>query len=212
MRQLTLIHHRSQTSPATVTHTFRSARSYHPSYSLLGRALRAWTGDRLRGEALFIVALTGLALTLLMTHYLGWALLKPVLVDNPSWQILFWGGQLASVAAWAAIGLLGIRPAVTVECTHTGLTVEQGSRSRTVAYDAIDAVEMVSARQYHRHYRQYAATDVFVGDHTDDMLLLHTEDGPLIIALDDADDQVALRRRIETVEVETPEPVPQPRS
>lgn len=195
-----------------MTRTFESPRSYDPTYSLLGRLLRYWTGDRLRGEALFVVALTGLALVLLMTHYLGWALLKPLLVENPSWQMLFWAGQLASVAVLGALGLVGMRPRVTVDCSPDGLDLEQGGRTCTVPYDAVEAVETVSAPRYHRHYRHYAATEVFVGDLSADMLLLHTAHGPVVIALADPEAQAALRTHVETARADAPEPVPQPQS
>jgi hypothetical protein len=195
-----------------VTRTFQSSWSYDPSYSLLGRVFRYWTGDRLRGEAFFIVALTGLTLVLLMAHYLGWALLKPMLVDNPSWQMLFWVGQLASVAVLAAVGLLGVRPGVTVTCTATAVEVEQGSRSRTVPYDHLDAIDTVSATRYHRHYHRYAATQVFAGTIEDEVLLLRTPGGPVAIALADPDEQAALHAHLDTVETEAPEPVPQPQS
>ena len=195
-----------------MTRTFESPRSYDPTYSLLGRLLRYWTGDRLRGEALFIVALTGLALVLLMTHYLGWALLKPLLVENPSWQMLFWAGQLASVVVLGALGLVGMRPGVTVNCSPEGLDLEQGTRTRTVPYDDVERVETVSATRYHRHYRHYAATGVFVGEVSDEMLLLHTARGPVVISLADPEAQAALRTHVETARADTPDPVPQPQS
>lgn len=192
-----------------MTRTFESSWSYDPSYSLLGRLVRYGTGDRLRGEALFIVTLTGLGLALLMSHYLGWALLKPVLTENPSWQLLFWAGQLASVAALSAIGLLGVRPGVTVHCTATGIELEQGSRSATVPYDDIEQIETVAATQYHRHYRRYAATRVFVGELGDEVLLLRTSQGPVALSLADPEEQAALHAHLDTAEAEAPEPVPQ---
>jgi hypothetical protein len=147
-----------------------------------------------------------------MSHYLGWALLKPVVADNPSWQLLFWAGQLASVAALSAVGLLGVRPGVTVACTRTGLELEQGSRTRTVTHDAIEQVDTVSATQYHRHYRRYAATDVFVGDLDNEVILLRTPDGPVAIALADPEEQAELLAHLDTVAADVPEPVPQPQS
>lgn len=195
-----------------MTPTVHSSHCFDPSYSLLGRAVRAWTGDRLRAEALFIVLLTGLALVLLMSHYLGWALLKPVLADNPFWQMLFWAGQLASAGIWAAVGLLGRRPGVAVTCMPTALTVEQGGRSRTVRYDEIERIETISATAYHRHYRRYAATDVFAGELGDEVLLLRTPEGPVVIALPDPDDRDAVRAHIDTADADVPEPVPQPQS
>lgn len=194
-----------------MTPSFQSPRSFDPSYSLLGRAFRSWTGDRRRGEALYIVALTGLALVLLMSHYLGWALLQSTLADNSSWQMLFWAGQLASGAVWAVLGLVGFRPGVMVSCARSTVTLEQGGRSRTVPYDAIEDVDVISATTYHRHYRRYAATTVFVGALSDEVLLLRTADGPIVVALPDADDRATLRRHLDTARVEAPEAaVPQP--
>jgi hypothetical protein len=195
-----------------VTRTFESSRSYDPSYSLLGRLLRSWTGDRLRGEALFIVVLTGLALALLMAHYLGWALLKPVLLENPSWQMLFWAGQLVSVAVLAGVGLVGLRPGVTVNCTPDGIDLGQGGRTHSLSYGAIEGVVSISATRYHRHYRRYAATKVFVGPLGDEVLLLRTAGGPVVISLADPDEQEALRTHVETAQPDTPAPVPQPQS
>ena len=181
-----------------MTRTFRSARCYDPSYSLLGRALRRWTGDRLRGEALFLVALTGLALILLMAHYLGWALLQSYLAEQPTRQLLFWTGQLASGVVWAGVGLVGFRPNVTASCTSTALRLEQNGRTRTVPYDSIEEARVISAMRYHRHYRRYAATSVFVGRLADDVLLLRTERGPVIVGLVPAEAHEELQTQIES--------------
>jgi MFS family permease len=195
-----------------VTRTFESSRSYDPSYSLLGRLLRSWTGDRLRGEALFIVVLTGLALALLMAHYLGWALLKPTLVENPSWQMLFWAGQLASVVALAGLGLVGVRPGVTVDCTPRGIDLGQGRRAHSISYEAVEEIALISAVRYHRHYRRYAATKVFVGPLGDEVLLLRTAGGPVVVSLADPEEQEALRAHVEAARADAPDPVPQPQS
>ena len=188
-----------------MTPTFQSPSSFDPSYSLLGRAFRYGTGDRLRGEALYIVALTGLAVVLLMTHYLGWALLQPILTQNPSWQMLFWAGQLASGVVWGIVGLVGIRPSVTVSCNTSTVRFHQGGRTYTVPYDGLDRVASISATTYHRHYRRYAATKVFVSQVPDELLLLRTPHGPVVVGLPDADDREALRHHLETATIEAPE-------
>lgn len=149
---------------------------------------------------------------LLMSHYLGWALLKPILVTNPSWHVLFWGGQLASVLLWAGLGLVGFRPGVTVDCRLNTIEVKQGDRSCSIAYDDISTIDLIPATQYHRHYRHYDATTVFVTQFAEEALLLRIPSGPVVIGLPERDDLVALQAHIETREVDLPEPVAQPQS
>lgn len=147
-----------------------------------------------------------------MSHYLGWALLKPVIASNSSWQVLFWTGQLASVLAVTALGVVGFRPGVTAACTSTTLELTQGAKSAAVRYEAIDQIETVAATTYHRHYRRYAATQIFVSRLADEMLLLRTTQGPIVLALPDPNDRKALRAHLETVEVPSPDPMPHPQS
>lgn len=195
-----------------MTTTFHAPRSFHPAYSLLGRTARAWTGNRLQGEALFIVSLTGLALALLMSHYLGWALLQPTLAADPALQTYFWAGQVALVAVLSSVGLVGFCPELTITCGSTALEIEQGAVSETVRYDEIETVESISATTYHRHYRRYAATRIFQSQLVDEMVLLRTTSGPLVIALPDPNDRKALRAHLMTVDLDVAEPVPQPQS
>lgn len=194
----------------TVTRTFRAPRSYDPSYSLLGRAVRAQIEDRLRSEAVFLVLLTGLALALLMTHYLGWALLQPVLAEHPDWQVLFWAGQVVSFVALGGAGLIGFRPAVHVTATEDGISLRQGRQSCTVAPGAVHEAEVISAETYHRHYRRYAATRPFVSAVPDAVLLLRTERGPVVVGLPKSDAYSRLIEGVSSPAEEPPEPVPQP--
>lgn len=195
-----------------VTRTFESPSSYQPRYSLLGRAIRGWVGDRLQSEAVFIVALTALTLALLMSHYLGWALLKPYLTAHPGWQMVFWGAQVGSGLLLAGIGLVGVCPSVQVRCSSDTVTVRQGDRSRTLSPASIDDVSLVSARRYHRHYRRYAATQVFVSHLPDEVVCLRTDDGPVIVALADPADQSALLDRLHELRAPSPEPVARPQT
>jgi len=189
-----------------VARTFQSPRSYHPSASVLGRIIRGWTGDRLRGEALYLVTLTGLILALLMTHYLGWALLKPTLTAHPTWQAAFWGGQVASVLVLLGLGLIGFRPPVRVTCRPETVTIQQGDRSCTLAPSTIEDTTLLSARTYHRHYRRYARTRVFISSMPDEVLCLHTDDGPVIIALSSQDAHTALLDHLRPLCDTTPAP------
>jgi hypothetical protein len=190
-----------------VTRTFESPSSYQPRYSLLGRAIRTWVGDRLRGNALFIVALTALTLALLMSHYLGWALLRPYLAAHPGWQVVFWGVQVGLGLLLAGAGLVGVCPSVQVTCSSDTVTVRQGDRSCTLSATSIDDISVISARRYHRHYRRYAATQAFVSRLPDEAICLRTGEGPVIVALADPADQSALLDRLNRLRAPSPEPV-----
>lgn len=185
-----------RTASVVLTRTFRSPRSFHPCYSLLGSAVRYWTGDRLRGEALFLVTLTSLVLVLLIAHYLSWALLQSLVAGSTAqeWQLTFWFGQLASLAAVLAFAVVGFRPPLTVTCDDDAgvVRLSQGRDDLTLSYDAITKTRVISAVRFHRHYRRYARTRVFIGRLGDAVVLVDTDDGPVVIALDDPDAQDAL--------------------
>jgi hypothetical protein len=195
-----------------VTRTFESPSSYEARYSLLGQAIQAWVGDRLQSEAFFIVALTALTLALLMSHYLGWALLKPYLTAHPEWQMVFWGAQVGSALLLASISLVGVCPSVQVTCASDTVTFRQGDRSCTLASTSIDDVTLIPATRYHRHYRRYAATQVFVSDLPDEVIRLRTDDGPVIVALADPADQSALLEHLTELRTPSPEPVAHPQT
>lgn len=188
-----------------MTHTFEAPRSYDPAYSLLGRFVRARVGDPLRAEALFIVALTLLAVALLMSHYLGWALLKPVLSGQSNWQLVFWGGQVTSVLVLAAVGLVGFRPAVRVECTTNGIGLKQGDRSRMLARTDVQEAANLSATEYHRHYRRFTRTQAFVTARPEVLLRLHTNRGPIVIELPNEAARIQLIEHVSTPRSETPD-------
>lgn len=189
-----------------MTRTFRAPRAYDPSYSLLGRAVRACAEDRLRSEALFIVLLTGLALLLLLSHYLGWTIVKPIVTENRSWQLLFWGGQVASVLALAGVGLVGFRPSVRVSCTSKAVTFQQGQQTCRLPLGSIQKIETISSETYYRHYRRYRAARLFVSALPDKLLLFHHADGPVIVGLEDSD-RSALRDVLQTHRAADSQPV-----
>lgn len=188
-----------------MTRTFETPRSYDPVYSLLGRSVRAWVDDDLRGEALFIVVLTLFAVALLMSQYLGWALLKPILSEQPNWQLVFWGGQVTSILVLTGVGLVGFRPPIRVECATDGIRLEQGDRSCTLARTDVQEVDNLSPTEYHRHYRRYAKTQAFVTARPEVLLLFQNDRGPIIIELPDEAARMQLIEHVSTTRSDTPE-------
>jgi Protein of unknown function (DUF2581). len=193
-----------------VTRTFEAPRTYRPSASVLGRAVQAWTNDRLRGEALYLVALTGLTILLLMAHYLGWALLTSALAASQGWEPLFWQTQVGSVLVLAGLGLVGFRPAVRVTCCPDAVTLRQGDRTRTLSPPDIQDVRLISAQRYHRHYRRYAATQVFASAVSEQVLCVRTGDGPVIVALPGPEARAALLDHLEALTASASEAAARP--
>jgi hypothetical protein len=173
--------------------TFTIPRRFHPAYSLLGRWMRRWLDDERRAEALFIIVLSVLALALLLAQYLAWALLQPAIEATPEGPtaILFWIGQVAAVVLIVGFCVVGFEPAIVVTAEEDALHLQQKDCSLTLPYDAIETADTISARRYHRHWRRYAATHAFVNRPDGDLLLLRTDDGPVVLGLA-PDDREAL--------------------
>jgi hypothetical protein len=174
--------------------TFTISRRFHPAYSLLGRWMRRWLDDDRRAEALFILVLSGVALTLLLSQYLAWALLKPFIAaapDGPA-ALAFWIGQVGALGLVIGTCVVGFQPAITVTADTDRLRLRQHDRVLVVPYAAIGDVSIISARRYHRHWRRYAATHTFVNHPDDDLLLLRTDIGPVVLSLAPDDREVLL--------------------
>jgi hypothetical protein len=142
-----------------------------------------------------------------MGHYLGWALLKSLFANRPSWQLWVWGGQVISVLLLAGLGLIGFRPAVRVTCTSDAVELRQGSRFQTIPHSSIATVDTISTVRFHRHYRRYAATQVFVAELSGDVICLDTEEGPVIVSFSDSGTQAALLDRLQAEHSPTRAPV-----
>lgn len=182
---------------------FSASRRFHPGYSLLGRWLRRRTGDRRRAEALHVLVLTGLALVLLLLHYLSGALLHDYFAAPPSAVWTYRLGLAGLTGLILATGVVGFRPALTVTCDAEALRLAQGDRTLTLPYARLASVERVTARRFHRHERRYAATRPFIGVLQDEVLLLRpTRGGPVAIGLP-SDDLDALYDHLETASAST---------
>lgn len=170
----------------TILHrTFYVPPRFHPAYSLLGRGLRRLVGDARRAEALFLIALSMLALGLLLGQFFAWMWLKTAILATPLGPVAmaFWLGQIGAVAVCLLTCVVGFVPAITITVNPTHLHLRQGRHECTLPYGAITSTESVSALTYYRHYRPYAATQAFVNRMTPQVLLLHTPEAPIALSL-----------------------------
>lgn len=194
---------------SVASRTFHAPRRFHPGYSWLGRWLRRRT-DRQQGEALHILIVTGLALGLVLVHYLSWTLFYELFETTPLAQRIYWTSQLVLLGATAALCLVGARPALVVTARSDALSIEQGGRTLTVPYEAITSVQSIPARRFHQHERRYAATRVFIGAmHENVLLLRRIEGGPVVIGLPPSSHE-ALHAHLNTVQAAPSRQTPAP--
>lgn len=146
-------------------------------------------GDARRAEAYYIITLTFLALVLLLANYVAWALLETRILADPEGPVAlwFWTGQVGAVLLVILGAVIGFKPEVRIVCGDGGMDVQAEGKHLQVTRTNIQSFETISATVFHRHYRRYAATHVFVNRMPETLLLLHTTHGPLVIGFSESD-------------------------
>jgi len=158
--------------------------------------MRRRLGDERRAEARLAVTLTGILLALMVTQFLAWALLAPSILAAPTGSIalLYWGAQIGAFVLCFLGCVLGFKPAISICFEPGGLLIRRPDETLRLAAGEVFAHEVLSPLLFHRHYRRYARTHVFVNRLTDAPLLLQTAFGPVVLGLSTADQTAVLRR------------------
>ena len=181
-------------SPTDSSPPFTIPRRFHPGWSLLGRLLRRRTGDRLRAESLHLALLTGGALVWLMGVYAAGALVS----GTGAPPLVVWSGLGAAGGLLVLGGVVGVQPRAVVRCGPAAMRVERGRERVRLPYAALERVETVGARVYHRRYRRWAAVRPFLNGGGGPVLLVHMRDRRSVVALALPEAQrTALRQRLE---------------
>ncbi|MEZ4699922.1 MAG: hypothetical protein R2834_06300 [Rhodothermales bacterium] len=170
-------------------------RRFHPGYSLLGRWIRARVRDERMAEGAFILACCALLLMLAVAQNLAWAVFLPALT-TPAALSVFWAAQLTALLLFVGVGLVGFRPGFTVRCDAHQLEVDRAGEALVIPRARILRVAEIPYLAYYRHYRAYARTRAFLGAAVEQVLLIETPEGPVILALP-ADERAALRALLE---------------
>lgn len=144
------------------------------------------------------MVLIHLILLLVVAQYLAWVFVQAEVQADPTGPValLFWGGQVASFGLCLLVGMVGFQPAITVSLVEDRLHLQQGEVTQAVPLAAITEARLISARLFHRHYRRYAATQVFINRLGAEVLLLETAEAPLVLGLA-AEEAAALRTHLE---------------
>ncbi|MEM6646367.1 MAG: hypothetical protein AAF730_08945 [Bacteroidota bacterium] len=183
------------------------AARWDPTHSLLGQWVQRKTADRWQAQAYFILVSISLLVVLVIANFVAWGVVGASITAAPegSMAVAFWWSQLAAFGGWGLISLFGWAPGVQVDVNEAGLVVTQAERTLTMPRWTIERVEVISAMQYHRHYRRYAGTTAFVGALPPHLLLVESEAYCWVLGLA-ADDMHAVRGAL-VEEAEQPEMV-----
>lgn len=162
---------------------------FRPARSLLGRWSRMYAVDARQAESTYIVAAAIASLALLLMHFLGWSFVQP---SSSGTTLLLVTTEALLVSAFLAAAFVGRESAITIEINPSALTISRaGDEKVTFAYEEIETACRIDARTFHRHYRRYAETRVFVNRVPDQLLLLRWNGIPVILGLSE-DDLVAI--------------------
>lgn len=154
--------------------------AWHPASSLLGRALRRGVADERQAESLYIVAVALVAVGMALLEQWGWM----------RWEAAPLAYGLGLGAVWLLAGatcLAGWRPRLHVRVLAGRLEIRRGDEELVLVCAQVESAERVSAAVYHRHWRSYAATRAFVNRLGEEVLLLRTAYGPVVLGLPAAD-------------------------
>jgi len=158
---------------------------FHVGYSLLGRWLQRRLRDHRRASARFIVVFAGLLAGLVIAQYLAWAILSPTIKAAPGGleAQIFWYGQLGAGFLFFLTSILGFQPAIRIFGTADGLIIRRAGATHFIAYSDVERISECTPTVFYRHYALYAQTKAFVNRLEEDVLLIKTASGDVVIGL-----------------------------
>lgn len=154
-------------------------RSFHPPASLLGRRVRRGARDARQAESLYVVVAALVLCAGALASQWGWIAWG----TDPDTAVAYFVAQTVGWLLLAGTCLAGWRPRAVVVARERMLDVRQGDEALSLHYGRIASAERITAAAYHRHWRRYAATRVFVNRLPDELLLLRTAAGPVVLGL-----------------------------
>ncbi len=175
-----------------MSYTYHIQRRFHIGYSILGRQIRQRIADEHYAEGVFIIAFAALFICLVITNYLGWAILQSMYAGAPdeAGAITYWIGQVILAFLFLAFCVVGFKPAVHVSFDpQKGLSIKQGRKQADISLQNIRAASRISALRFHRHHRKYSETQAFFVKLPLSLTLLSTDDGPVLLGLSEEENQ-----------------------
>ena len=150
---------------------------FNPARSLLGRWIRLHSADARQAESTYVVVVVLSFLALLLVHFLGWAFVQPA---GAGVAIIL--SEVVLVLAYGAFAFAGRDPAIIITPQASALEISRGDDVELVLpSDEIETACTIDARTFHRHYRRYAQTRVFVNRVPAELLLLRWNGIPVVL-------------------------------
>lgn len=177
-----------------VSHRISRSRNLNANYSVLGRLIRRSVKDAHYAEGILILTIALLCISMVVFFYIGWAFVEPIITADTSGQAAayYFFGQLGSFLLLFFVALLGFKPGLEIDVDAHCLHIKQGKQRMLVLFNEIQHADSISAKEFHQHYRKYINTRAFYNRLSGNLLLLDTDNGPVILGLSE-EDQATLR-------------------
>lgn len=177
-----------------VSHRISLSQNLNANYSILGRLIRRAVRDTHYAEGILILTIALLSISMIVFFYIGWAFVEPIITADESGQAAayYFFGQLGSFVMLFMVALLGFKPGLKIAIEDHCLHIKQGQKRLIVLYSEVHQAEHISSTEYHQHYRKYLNTRAFYNRLSDNLLLLNTESGPVILGLSEEDQATLL--------------------
>ena len=162
---------------------------------MLGRVIRRSVRDQHFAEGLLILSIAILLIVMVVSFYVAWAFVQPIVETDPSGQsaIYYYLSQISAFSFLFLVAILGFKPSLKVSLQDGCLHIKQGKLKLLLLESEIVSAEPITALRFHRHYRKYAKTMAFFNRLSDRLLLLNTTKGPVILGLPERDQATLLR-------------------
>lgn len=176
----------AQPTHTTAPSDFTIPRSFSPTHSPVGRLIRRRSGDRLRGEALYLFIVTMAVVGWLLAGFAAWALLADRITSDPTGPVAlaFLAVQIAGPVLGFLVAGVGFRPEIHIRVGEGRLTIDQGSDRFVMPLDDRVTVRPLDAVTYHRGLRRFETTHPFINRPVDSVLVVTSDATHFVLGLE----------------------------
>ena len=180
-----------------VPHHSTASRTFNANYSILGRIIRRSVRDAHYAEGILILTIALIFISLIVFFYIGWAFAEPIIAADTSgrYEVYYFLAQIGSFGLLSMLTLIGLKPKLEVSLDNQSIHIKQGRKQLFLLTSDILRVDVISAKQFHQHYRKYVNTKAFYTRLSSPLLLMETANEPVILGVSE-DEQATLLEAI----------------